>query len=177
MPSRYVGTESFAISGVTADCTGSCSEPNWEWMAKSPSCDWSRDPVHPWHRLPQERVFQGSKRALLGFWDSWSLKGPFCCGTAEGWETAGTNHYHNNVPLTVPQQTGTPWSPCVKWFILWGTRECSARLAHPLIVLYGQCINPLERGDCLWVLLCWACWKFTMKWSPSQQSGVTFHIW
>lgn len=35
--------------------------------AKTPHCDWHRGLMHPWHRVPQKKIFQGPKMALLGF--------------------------------------------------------------------------------------------------------------
>ena len=36
-------------------------------MAKTPQWDCPRASVNPWHRLPQERALQRSKRVLVGF--------------------------------------------------------------------------------------------------------------
>lgn len=75
-PLRYVGEESMCIfewRGIpTADCAGIWSEPDWEWVAKPPHCDWSRGPMYPWHRYLRAGYFTDPKRALLGFWDSCS---------------------------------------------------------------------------------------------------------
>uniref|UniRef100_A0A8B9W1V8 Uncharacterized protein n=1 Tax=Anas zonorhyncha TaxID=75864 RepID=A0A8B9W1V8_9AVES len=56
----------------------------YEEMAKAPYCDWLGCSVHPWHRLPQERIFQGPKRVPVVVYFARSLRGPFGCGLAQG---------------------------------------------------------------------------------------------
>ena len=74
MPSDFKGSESICISGVNdtsgrgvprAECIGGWSEPHWAGVAEAPHCDWPWDSVLPWHRLSQERVFQGPERSIL----------------------------------------------------------------------------------------------------------------
>jgi len=80
--SDYKGAESICISGVTRGfqqltvledevlLTGN------KWQ-KHPIVDWPRGSVHPWHKLPQERIFHGPKRTLVCFWYSFLRDGGY----------------------------------------------------------------------------------------------------
>jgi len=75
MPSSYNGAEPIWISGVTG---GSQELTVWETKVSLTGNEWQKHhivtspeaPVHLWHRLPQQRVFQGPKSVPVGFWHS-----------------------------------------------------------------------------------------------------------
>lgn len=65
------------------------------------SCGRSEDKLPLWRRYTKDSKAVGFQLCLGGrgneaaFYFPWSLRGPFCCGVAEGQRATAANHFHN----------------------------------------------------------------------------------
>lgn len=138
----------------------------WAWLGingKTLHCDWPRGPRHPQHGSPQERIFQGPQKGILGLFrraameterirllNSLSgLSEDPSAETDEGWRTTSTDHYHNSALLATGHlpalRDPTHGMGCglESW-------ECSATSTHSFIALHNQSVSPMESADWRW---------------------------